>query len=305
MRKLQITTLYIPIVKWIVAFILFSLFTVSTIYVTCYFLGPPDLTNEQNTVYYGEEGNKIGEEKGNENRHWISFDEMSPHVIDATLAIEDQRFYEHHGFDFKRIIGAVVRDIKSRSLKEGASTLTQQYARTLYLSSEKTWKRKIKEALYTVRLEMFYSKEELLEGYLNSIYYGHGAYGVEAASELYFNKHAKDLTLAESALLAGIPKGPTYYSPFNDLKRSEKRQQLILREMFQENYITKQQYEIAKNETLVFAEKEQQKQEDSFGSYFKDVVLREAAHVLDLDREAVQLVGLKFIQRWMSPHNNN
>src|SRR5690625_6995149 len=102
---------------------------------------------------------------------------MSTYLTEATILIEDQRFYKHKGLDVKRIIGAAIEDIKSKSLKEGASTLTQQYARNLYLSHEKTWTRKLKEAFYAIRIEMFYSKQDILEGYLNTIYYGHGAYG--------------------------------------------------------------------------------------------------------------------------------
>src|SRR5699024_3787668 len=108
--------------------------------------------------------------------------------------------------DLKRIVGGAIADLKSRSLKEGASTLTQQYARNLFLSHEKTWTRKLKEAFYAIRIELFYSKNEILEGYLNTIYYGHSAYGIEAASKYYFNKAADDLTLAEAAMLAGIQK---------------------------------------------------------------------------------------------------
>src|SRR5699024_9034919 len=113
------------------------------------------------------------------------------------VAVEDRRFYDHHGFDYGRIFSAALADLRSLSLREGASTLTQQYARNLFLNHEKTWTRKVKEAFYTVRIEMFYSKDEILEGYLNTIYFGHGAYGIEAASRFYFDKHANELTVAE------------------------------------------------------------------------------------------------------------
>ena len=116
-------------------------------------------------------------------------------------------------------------------MKQGASTITQQLARNLYLTHERTWSRKLKEAMYTVQLEMHYSKDEILSLYLNQIYYGHGAYGIEAASELYFGKHASELTLAESAMLAGIPKGPKYYSPYMDMKNAKDRQKTILHTM--------------------------------------------------------------------------
>ena len=127
-----------------------------------------------------------------------------------------------------RIAGAVVADIKAMGKVQGASTITQQYARNLFLEHDKTWTRKLQEALYTIRLEMNYSKDQILEGYMNTIYYGHGAYGIEAAARLYFDKHAKNLTLSEASMLAGIPKGPSYYSPLIHQENAKKRQNIIL-----------------------------------------------------------------------------
>ncbi|UJL46016.1 penicillin-binding protein [Virgibacillus sp. NKC19-16] len=262
------------------------------IYLISFLLGPPPLMNEQNTIYYSASGNVIGEEQGTENRHWIDLDEMAPEIIDATLVIEDQHFHEHNGFDFKRIAGAILKNIRSMSLKEGASTLTQQYARNLYLSHEKTWTRKIKEAFYTIRLEMFYSKEEILEGYLNTIYYGHGAYGIEAASNYFFDKSAEDLTLAESAMLAAVPNGPTYYSPFNNETNASNRQTQILNLMQEESRITSQDYNGAMQEELVYAEQEE-RQEDKIGPYFQDAALNEAADILQLDQEDVRSGGFQ------------
>lgn len=187
--------------------------------------GAPSIVVPQSTVLYASNGTKIGEEHHGGRRFWVELDEISPYLINATIAIEDKNFYDHHGFDFKRIAGAAVADLKAMAKVQGASTITQQYARNLYLGFEKTWARKMTEAFYTIRLEMNYSKEKILEGYLNTIYYGHGAYGVEAASRYYFDKKAKDLTLAEAALLAGIPKGPYSYSPMvnYDLSKKDKR----------------------------------------------------------------------------------
>ncbi|WP_373894007.1 transglycosylase domain-containing protein [Virgibacillus sp. CBA3643] len=262
------------------------------IYLISFLLGPPPLMDEQNTIYYSANGDVIGEEQGTENRHWIDMDDMAPEIVDATLVIEDQHFYDHNGFDFKRIAGAILKNIGSMSLKEGASTLTQQYARNLYLTHEKTWLRKIKEAFYTIRLEMFYSKEEILEGYINTIYYGHGAYGIEAASNYFFNKSAGDLTLAESAMLAAVPNGPTYYSPFNNETNANNRQTQILNLMKEENKITGQAYDEAVQEELVYAEREERK-EDKIGPYFQDAALDEAADVLELDKEDVRSGGFQ------------
>ena len=151
-------------------------------------LGPPPLVVPQSTLYYADDGTIIGESHNGQKRYWVNLDQISPHLVDATLSIEDRNFYEHNGFDYKRIAGAVIADLKAMAKVQGASTISQQFARNLYLEHEKTWKRKLNEAFYTIRLEMNYSKQEILEGYLNTIYYGNGAYGVQAASQYYFGK---------------------------------------------------------------------------------------------------------------------
>ena len=176
--------------------------------------GPPPLAVPQSTLYFADDGSVIGESHSGQKRYWVPLKEISPQLIDATISIEDKSFYDHQGFDYKRIAGAALADVKAMAKVQGASTITQQYARNLYLAHEKTWKRKAIEAFYTLRLEMNYSKDEILEGYLNTIYYGNGAYGVQAASIYYFAKDASELTLAEASMLAGIPKGPGIYSPF-------------------------------------------------------------------------------------------
>src|SRR5690625_3720216 len=175
-------------------------------------------------------------------------------------------------------------------MKEVASTISQHYAKNLYLTQEKTWLRKIKEAFYTIRLEMFYSKDEILTGYLNTIYYGHGAYGIESASKKYFNKHADDLTLAEAAMLAGVPKGPTYYSPYNDMERATERQQFILQLLYNEQQITKDQLATAQIEKITL---EENQAEEPFASYYEDTVMKEARHILGGDTDSIKNGGYK------------
>src|SRR5699024_6386094 len=233
-------------------------------------LGPPSLAYEENTIFYDTNEEIIGQESGSENRQPVSLDEVSPSFIDALLLTEDQHFFSHNGFDLKRIASAVLSDIKSLSLKQGASTITQQYARNLYLTHDKTWTRKIKEAFFTMRLEHFYSKEELLTGYINTIYFGHGAHGIEAASMHFFNKHAGDLTIAESAMLAGIPKGPTYYSPRNDEEKATERQQLILERLHKAEKISDEEFRDAQKEKLVLAPVKEQKRE-AVAPHFQDI----------------------------------
>lgn len=242
---------------------------------TSYLLGPPSIDFGSTTVFYDKDGKELPPE---ETKQTFELDNISPYVIDATIVTEDRHFYNHHGFDYLGILRAVWKNMTSQRLKEGASTITQQYARNLFLTHDKTWLRKMKEAFYTIRLEMFYSKEEILTGYLHAIYYGHGAYGIEEASHVYFNKQAADLTLAESAMLAGIPKGPTYYSPFQDEEKATERQRQILDYLVQAELITQAEYYEAKKEKLTFTEPNINK--DTFAAFFKDTVLKEAASIL-------------------------
>lgn len=276
----------------LIGMVLLFVTSLAGVYLTSFLLGPPPLKAEQNTIYYSAEDKVIGEETGVQSRYWVGIDEMSPYVKQAILAIEDQEFYEHNGFDYSRIAGAILENVKNMSLEEGASTLTQQYARNLYLSFEKTWTRKIKEAFYTVRLEMYYSKDELLEGYLNTIYYGHGAYGIEAASRYFFDKHSNELTIAEAAMLAAIPKGPTYYSPFNNKKNATRRQHQILFEMKEQGVINEQEYYLATHAKLNYAEPSDQSKKVN-APYFQDTVLLEAADKLDLDPGKIRSGGYK------------
>jgi len=218
------------------------------------------------------------------NRRAVSLNNVSEYAVQGTLAIEDKRFYSHFGFDVKGLARAMLVNIRSMSAKQGASTLTQQLARNLYLSHEKTIERKFKEAMYTAQLEMKYSKDEILEMYLNQIYYGHGAYGIEAASQLYFNKDASKLTLAESTMLVGIPKGPKYYSPFMNMKNAKNRQKLILQAMVDAGHITEDEASTAFQE-LLSLEPLSSTTLQTAASYFKDYVIETAIEQLGIDEQ--------------------
>ncbi|MFA1822437.1 transglycosylase domain-containing protein [Virgibacillus oceani] len=277
-------------IKVILGFFLAVTGSIFGIYVISFVLGPPSLANDQNTTYYSQNGNMIGEEHGIEYRRWIDLEDISADAIQATIIVEDQHFYDHSGFDLKRIFSALLTDISTWSLKEGASTISQQYARNLYLTQEKTWVRKLKEAFFAIRLEMFYSKEEILEGYLNTIYYGHGAYGIESASNYFFDKSAAELTLAEAAMLAGVPRGPSYYSPLADQQRAKNRQKRILRLMNEDGAINDQNLFLASRENLIFNESEENG-ESKAGGYFQDEALKEAAAILELEVDEIRSGG--------------
>lgn len=221
----------------------------------------------------------------------VQLTDISPLLVQATLAVEDRKFYEHSGFNFKSMGRAVLVNLENGSRSQGASTLTQQLARNLYLSHEKTWTRKAKEAVYTLQLEMKYSKDDILRMYLNEIYYGHGAYGIEAASQMYFGKSAASLDLAESALLAGIPKGPTFYSPYNHMDNAKKRQKIILSSMVELGEITEAQANQAEAEQLDLKPREAQTA-SSTAPYFRDYVGSEAAKLLGMSEEELEMEGL-------------
>ncbi|HLS65558.1 MAG TPA: transglycosylase domain-containing protein [Pseudogracilibacillus sp.] len=269
--------------------IVVACFSLSVILAISYYLGPPETFIERETTFYDQDEEEI--EVFQRRKRHVELDHISPFFIDAIIAVEDRHFYDHHGFDYRGIARAVVKNVHSKRLKEGASTITQQYARNLYLSHEKTWIRKLKEAFYTVRLEMFYDKESILTGYLNTIYFGHGAYGIEDASFTFFNKRAKDLTLAEAAMLAGIPKGPTYYSPFNDEESARERQMYILQTMLDRGIISQAQYYEAKQEKLQFAKPQTLTNEEA--PHYIDVVIAEAADILQIEESELLTGGYK------------
>jgi len=191
---------------------------------------------------------------GEEKRTIIPFAEIPQNLKNATIVIEDSNFYHHFGLDFKGIARAFLKDLRGQSASQGGSTITQQLVKLTILNPEKTLARKIKEAILAIEMELKYSKEEILNFYLNQISYGSNAYGAEAAAQTFFNKNAKDLTLAECALLAALPQAPSYYSPFgshtDDLKT---RQEYILERMLKFSYINQEQYEQAKQEKLSFS----------------------------------------------------
>ena len=229
---------------------------------------------------------------------WISYEELDKDIINATVAIEDRHFFKHQGFDYLRIIKAFINNIKSRSMSEGASTITQQYAKNLYLDFDKTIERKINEAWLTVRIETHYTKEEILEGYLNTINYG-GIFGIENASKYYFGKSAKDLTLAEASMLAGIPNRPSEYSPFVNLESAKERQLIVLNSMLRDKYITSEELEKAKNEELVFNDTKNNKLASVM--YFEDSVIDELKKINSIPSSFITTGGLK-IYTTLDPH---
>ncbi|MBB6679471.1 PBP1A family penicillin-binding protein [Cohnella lubricantis] len=253
----------------------------------------PSASFPQSTQILDADGNVLASMQGGVNRQTVALPQISPWLVRATLATEDRRFYEHSGVDIRGMARAVWVDLRHMSKEQGASTLTQQLARNLYLSHERTWKRKAKEAWYAAKLEQIYSKDQILEMYLNQIYYGHGAYGAEAAARLYFGKPAKKLTLAESAMLAGIPKGPRYYSPHLHYDQAKARQRTVLQGMAATGYITKLQAETAAREPLRLVPLPKDK--GKIAPYFVDYVRKLAAQLVPLDERLLNEGGLRIV----------
>ena len=203
-----------------------------------------DYKPQMATVIY-DKNNNVVDTLSVEAREVAKLEDISPYVKDAFLSIEDKRFYSHHGLHFKGIFRAVVTNFLKGKAKQGGSSITQQLAKNAFLTPERTVSRKVKEAILTYQIERTYTKDEILERYLNEIYFGSGSYGIRNAAEQYFRKDVKDLNIAESALLAGIPNRPTKYDPNRHLDNALHRKDVILKEMYSDGRITKEEYEEA------------------------------------------------------------
>ena len=193
------------------------------------------------TVIYDAKDRPLGD-VALQRRYYVSLKDIPPHVRQAFISAEDKNFYRHPGVDPVAILRAVVANVKRGKIHQGASTITQQLARNLFLTPDRSLKRKIKEALLAIKIERHFTKDQILEMYLNYIYLGQGAYGVEAASRVYFGKSVKELTIDEAAVLAGLPKAPTRYNPFRNPDRVKERRDYVLRRMYEDGYITEEEY---------------------------------------------------------------
>ena len=203
------------------------------------------------TKVYGDDGQLIGQFFV-ERRTWVPLKRIPPALVQAIVAVEDARFYEHSGIDPRGILRAFWANVEHFRLKQGASTITQQLARSLFLTSEKSLMRKVREALLAFEIERVLSKDEIIELYLNKIYFGHGAYGVQAAAQTYFGRDVDQLGLGEAAFVAGIPRAPTDYSPYNNPERAKQRQGVVLKRMVDEKFITDEAYRQVYKQDMFF-----------------------------------------------------
>jgi len=235
----------------------------------------PDLANDirppATSIIYDIHGNEIANVHADQNRKPVKLAQVPKDLQNAFVAVEDNRFYEHGGIDPRGIVRALYANIRGRTVSEGGSTITQQLAKNAYLTQDRTLKRKIQEVFLALQLERQYTKDEILEMYLNQIYFGQGAYGVQAAAQTYFGKNVEDLSLNECAMLAGIPKSPNYYSPLNNLQAAQERKATVLDQMEKYGYINSSTAAKTKKEKLNLV-KPAKKEDTTPASYFVDYV---------------------------------
>ncbi len=272
----------------IFVFVIYAFFGLFYLYIK---LSPKLNLKKANTIILYDKDNKEFF-RGNGSKEWIDLKNIDKDLINATISTEDKRFYKHNGFDYIRIIKSIFINLKSRSIKEGASTITQQYSRNLYLDFDRTLTRKIKEAYLAFKMEINYSKDEILEGYLNTINYGNGVLGIENASKYYFNKSSNELSLGEASILAGIPASPQDYSPINDLKASKKRQKVILDSMVKNGYISKKEAKKAYNEKLILYGKKEKLNLTTL-MYYKDAVMNELYNLKVIPKDYIENNSIK------------
>ena len=244
----------------------------------------------QTSSMYDMNGELMSELRGSENRIIVSLDEIPLHPRQAFIAAEDLRFYDHRGIDVYRILGALRSNLKSGSLAEGASTITQQLAKLTHLSAEKTIRRKLEEINLAFQIEKVYNKDEILAMYLNTVYFGRGAYGIQAAAQAYFGVDAEELTLNQSASLAAIIKAPSIYAPHISPSNNRSRRQYILSVMAENGFISQEEKQAALDESIWVLAQEVEKQ---LYSWYIDEALRESAELLGLSADEVIQGGFK------------
>ncbi len=265
---------------------------VSILYGFSSFFAPPNMDEtlipDAASQFYDINGNAIYTTLSEERRIPVTINDIPKHVQQAFIAIEDNRFYEHGGIDYRGTARALVSTL-SGSEVQGGSTITQQLAKNAFLTQERSIIRKIKEAFIAKELEHKYTKDEILTMYLNQIYFGQGAYGIESASMYYFGKHVKQLDVAEAATLAAIPKSPNYFNPFENPQESKKRQELVIDQMVKYGLISAEDGAAAKAEKLSF--NTYHKKSTDPRSYFFDMITQKV--IEEVGADALYKGGLK------------
>lgn len=286
------------LLKRVIKFLIYTFISIIIIFVLFNMIGflyafitpKLDIKNANAFAVYDNKSNLVFQ--GNGIDSWVPLNKCNKYIINSTISVEDKNFYKHFGFDFFRIAKAMVVNLSYGSIKQGASSITQQYAKNLFLDFEQSWKRKWKEMWLTYELEAHYSKDEILEGYLNTINYGHGMYGISNAAKYYFDKNVNDLDLAEASILAGIPNSPSDYSPIDNYELSKERQQVVLTRMYNNGYITKKEMNDAYNETLNFKNNDFSNSLSSL-IYYNDAVMAELNSINTIPKSYLDTGNIK------------
>lgn len=265
--------------KWLVGLCTFTLFLLFVFFACAKFI-PLDLTSKKERItLYDQNQNIFYESNFNNQLTWHTLDEFPDDVLNYVIQIEDKHFYQHFGFDPFRIAKAMANNIRAQKIVEGGSSLSQQMAKNLFLTNKQTYTRKLQELFYATQMEMQYSKEDILEGYLNTLYFGHGIYGFHDASQFFFNQPLKDCSTTQLTMLIGIINGPSIYSPYIDYEAALKRTQLLLSYLKDEGILTQHEYDEAIKEDVALCE---EKYEEDDASYYIQAVLDEL-HTLGID----------------------
>ena len=270
---------------------LFTSFIFLYIGINIYALITPKLNITNNGTYYLYDNKDNLVYLGSSTSSWANIKAIDEDLINAVISIEDKNFYTHNGFDVGRIIKAIYENITSGEIVQGASTITQQLVKNLYLDFDQTWKRKIEEAFLTIIVEIQYDKDEILEAYLNTINYGNGNYGISNAASFYFNKDTNDLSLEEAIMLAGIPKSPNKMNPLSNKESSINRAKVVAKSMYTNNFISEEEYNNLDFTNLNIYGKNRENNLQML-MYYQDAVYKELEN-LGIDKDILQTGGLK------------
>lgn len=260
------------------------------IYVYSYFMPAMSLNSANSYYLYDNKDNVVYQ--GSNKSAWVSLKEIDPKFLNYIISIEDQHFYHHLGFDIPRILKTLFTNIKSGKILAGASSISQQYVKNLYLTFDQTWERKIEEAFLTIKLETHYSKDEILEGYLNTIYFGEGVYGIKNAASYYFNKEPNDLTDEEAIILAGIPKSPNNYNPISNMEACMKRVNVVKSVLKENGTITEDAYNNLNFDNLNLYGKKSTNNLNTL-MYYQDAVMDELSKITSIPEKLINSGGIR------------
>ncbi len=260
------------------------------IYVYSYFMPAMSLNSANSYYLYDNKDNVVYQ--GSNKSAWVSLKEIDPKFLNYIISIEDQHFYHHLGFDIPRILKTLFTNIKSGKILAGASSISQQYVKNLYLTFDQTWERKIEEAFLTIKLETHYSKDEILEGYLNTIYFGEGVYGIKNAANYYFNKEPNDLTDEEAIILAGIPKSPNNYNPISNMEACMKRVNVVKSVLKENGTITDDAYNNLNFDNLNLYGRKSTNNLNTL-MYYQDAVMDELSKINSIPEKLINSGGIR------------